>query len=672
MPLTLYLDKKVSAFIPSQRQEKNNFILSLDPIQSLKDYFKKQLAAESGLIFFIDLQNLIKVLNKFGLHKLACACIKFIAFSKAEAKKKPSRLKLSYPYLELRSHPLKPQELDFILHHTDYLCHELLNKQKKETLKASLLKDIYEDQQDLIAIGQALSTKKDIASLCRLILELSRKITGADAGTIYLIEKNNRGEKLIRVKFSETFSKKINFEESILPYNTGSIAGYVAINGQSLNLPDVYKLSPKDPISFNPVFDFTYYYRTKSMLAVPMRNHHNEIIGVIQLINSKENPKLKKAKTEAHAILLAHAADFEKVVVPFKKRYVKLMEAIANQAAIALENAWMLEQIEHQFEEFVKASVTAIESRDPATSGHSFRVARLCLTLAEAVNQTTEGPLAKINFSAVQKKQLEYAALLHDFGKIYLDPRIFLKAQKLFPEEFKILLLKLQIAYLNSELESYKEELSVLRSSLAKVEKSQVTKREEERAACRQKILALKEKLKALNEPSLADSMPQLVLEELTTNLKDFSCENLDGQKLNLLEEHERLALSVAKGSLSPEERIQIQKHVVYTYDFVSNIPWPPEYARIPEITYAHHEFLDGTGYPRGLRGKDQIPLEARMITIADIFDALTSGDRSYKKAVGLEKALSIIEEEVKHGRLDPDLYKLFCKFKIWEKIAPN
>ena len=305
-----------------------------------------------------------------------------------------------------------------------------------------MLDDTKQDQEDLINIGRALSIEKDSENLLRLILFLSKRITGADAGSIYLVEDDENDNKRLRFKYSHTYSREIPLEEFVIDMDKSSIAGYVAVTGAIISLPDVYKLSGDESFSFNSSFDKTHNYITRSMLVVPMKNQLDQIIGVIQLINSKEGPSVDPdLDNAAFGIKLESLDDFDKYVNVFDSKYDTLMEAVAGQAAISLENNRMMKQIQHQFEEFVKASVHAIESRDPATSGHSFRVSALCKEIALAINEDKEGAFSKVFFDENGMKELEYAALLHDFGKVYVDLSIFKKAKKLFffPDQLQIM-----------------------------------------------------------------------------------------------------------------------------------------------------------------------------------------------------------------------------------------
>jgi len=355
---------------------------------------------------------------------------------------------------EYRHAPLSESEFLFVVRKTFAVINDLyLNRSLQEEYFTKLI-DTKKDQDDLIDMGRALSIEKDPDKLLRLILFLSKRITGADAGSIFLVEQDGEGKKRLRFKYSHTFSRDIALEEFVNPMDKKSISGYVAVTGEVLNIPDAYNLPPGSPYSFNSSFDRKNNYISRSMLVVPMKNHADEIIGVIQLINSKEDPAgLKEGEYEAFTIRLLTPEDFDRHVVVFNKKYDSLLEAVAGQAAIAIENNRMIIQIQRQFEEFVKASVSAIESRDPATSGHSFRVAEICTALATAVNEVDTGYLKDFHFSYIQIKELELAALLHDFGKVYIYLSVFMKAKKLYPKDFDNLCLRLNYLYRFLELQ---------------------------------------------------------------------------------------------------------------------------------------------------------------------------------------------------------------------------
>ncbi len=577
--------------------------------------------------------------------------------------------------IDFRSSVIKPVELDFIIDKGFHILEEFYGHMHQKDEYLMQLLDTKQDQEDLINIGKSLSIEKDPDKLLRLILLLSKKITGADAGSIYLIEELEEGGKQMRFKYSHTFSKEIPMEEFVMPYDKKSIAGYVAITGKVLNIDDVYNLPKGAPISFNSSFDQQNNYRSRSMLVVPMRNHIDQIIGVIQLINSKEDMRgtNKVTGNEAFEIRLITPEDFETKVVSFESRYEGLMESVASQAAIAIENNRMIKQIETQFEEFVKASVTAIESRDVATSGHSFRVSEICKMMARAINSETAGCFADIQFSEVAIKELEYAALLHDFGKVYIDLAIFMKGKKLFPKDYDNVMLKINYLYRLIELQFLANENRLLADNIEEdqpdLDVEQIRLEKERKLETIRKI---KEIIQRLNEPTVTEKDPSLILDEVLNEVNFVTCRDIEGKEICVISDDEKVNLSIQRGSLNPQERKEIESHVVHTYNFVSKIPWPPGFKNIPEFALKHHEMLDGSGYPYGLKGKENIPIQARMMAIADIYDALTASDRPYKKAIPVPRALAILDEEAQKGKIDRELLDIFVKNHIYELISKD
>jgi HD-GYP domain-containing protein (c-di-GMP phosphodiesterase class II) len=580
-------------------------------------------------------------------------------------------LKRLYHISEYKITKIAAFEFLFIVNKSFSVIEEFFENETLKNKYMARLLDTHQDQEDLINIGKSLSSEKDPNKLLRLILFLSKKITGADAGSIYLVEEDENSRKRLRFKFSHTFSRDVPLEEFVMDIDKSSIAGYVAVTGEVLNIPDAHKISEFAPYSFNSFFDKTHSYVSRSMLVVPMKNHLDEIIGVIQLINSKED-QLNKGQidNEAFTIKLITPEDFDKYVVTFDKKYDNLLEAIAGQAAVSIENNKLIKQIQNQFEEFVKASVTAIESRDPATSGHSFRVSEICRHMATAINHSTKSNFENIKFNDNNLRELEFAALLHDFGKVYIDLNIFKKAKKLFPEDLENLQMRLdylyryvELFYLNREIEMFDSESNV------DIKKIQAAENRKEKKEKLDKIIEIKNKISVLNEPTLMDEDPVATLNSIISDIENIECRDLSGNAIDVITDSNKMNLTIKRGSLNPEERKEIETHVVHTYKFVSKIPWPPEYKNIPEIALRHHEMLDGSGYPDGLKGNDSITIQSRMMAIADIYDALAATDRPYKKAVPLNIVLKILNEEADKGKLDKALVDLFIEEKIYEKI---
>ncbi|MBV9340763.1 MAG: GAF domain-containing protein [Acidobacteria bacterium] len=436
------------------------------------------------------------------------------------------------------------------------------------------------------------------------------------------------------------------FEQKTVEIGNTSIAGHVALTGESVQLNDAYDLPPGLPYSSNREFDAKLGYRTKSILAVPMCNEKGEVVGVLQLINSKRNPGARLTSRSAVAAQ----------VVPFTLHHRKLLLSLASQAAVALQNSRLLASIENLFEGFVRASVVAIEERDPTTCGHSARVARLALALAEAVNRTTTGPLAHIHFTPTQKKELRYAALLHDFGKVGVREEVLLKKDKLYPAQLELLRNRFLFAKRTAEAELLRAKLNHL---LAEGEHAY-------RQGAQHADVRLEKycsELDALWDCVLQCNVPSATLETARARLEEAAARtyaDLDGIPQRLITDEEIRLLSIPRGSLDPLERAQMEAHVICTVRFLSQIPWTSEVRGVIPIAGAHHEKLNGSGYPQGLSA-DDIPVQTRMLTIVDVFDGITASDRPYKQAFSAKEALGILRSEVAAGAIDPDLFELFA-----------
>lgn len=528
---------------------------------------------------------------------------------------------------------------------------------------SSQLEEQAQDLHELNQIGIALSSERDLDVLLEMILRKSREITSADAGSLYLVEqipgttideRNPLASKQLRFKLSHNDSLQISYNEFVMPIEKRSIAGYVALTGAPLNIEDAYQLPENAEFSHNRSFDLSTGYRTKSILGIPMRTHKGEIIGVLQLINRKRHWEAKLTTPEA----------IVEEILPFDGKCVHLASSLASQAAVAIENTRLYQEIKELFEGFVRASVLAIEQRDPTTFGHSERVATLSVGIAEVVDRVTTGPYRDVRFSRDQIQQIKYAGLLHDFGKIGVREHVLVKAKKLYPAQLDII--KGRFRYLKRALQQ--------QYTAEKVKYFLTSTREEALRACEdldrefaRRLQELDEYLEFIiraNEPTVLQQggfdklleIAQLWYEE-------------DGERIRYLEDHEVKLLTITKGSLSDEERAEIESHVTHTYNFLAKIPWTTELKPVPDIAYAHHEKLDGSGYPRHLSARE-IPLPSRMMAIADIYDALTAWDRPYKKAVPPEKALDILNAEARAGLLDTELLRLFIEAEIYRRVS--
>lgn len=666
----VFVSEKAAAYIDGCENSTAE-ILTPDHIKSVITSHIENSKIPVTALIFIEIDEYDELNSPLAIHPETDLIYQFVLFG-PDSELNISRFSQMTTISEFRSDKLTINSFNFIVEKSISIMNVLSEERTLQKKLMSRLIDTRQDQEDLIDIGRALSSEKDPDKLLRLILFLSKRITGADAGSIYLVENGENGEKRLRFKYSHTFSRDIPLEEFTIEMNKKSIAGYVAVTGAVLNIPDVYHMPENTPYTYNNTFDIQNNYLCRSMLVVPMKNNSGNIIGVIQLINCKEDHEARPdIEDEAFSLKLENHEDFDKYVRTFDKKYDSLLEAVAGQAAAAIENNRLIKQIQEQFEEFVKASVIAIESRDPATSGHSFRVSEICRELALAVNDVNEGPLAEYNFSENDLKELELAALLHDFGKVYIDLSVFTKAKKLYPKDFDNLSLRLNYLYRFIELDYTNKETEALKNMPLNDETDRfVNSLVAEKNMILDEIKGIKKLIASLNEPAVTDKDPEVIVQRIHDKVKHINCITIDGDPLNIMTETDRLNLSIKKGSLNPEERKEIETHVVHTYNFVSKIPWPPEYSRIPEIALRHHEKLNGTGYPDRLKGRENIPIQARIMAIADVYDALAATDRPYKKAVPLPKTLKILQQEAEQEVLDPDLVDLFIRNCIYEKIS--
>ncbi|HMH76532.1 MAG TPA: HD domain-containing phosphohydrolase, partial [Candidatus Udaeobacter sp.] len=507
--------------------------------------------------------------------------------------------------------------------------------------------------QELNQIGVSLSAERDTDALLTLILSKAREITQSDAGSLYVVEDAADGTARLRFKLAQNDSVRVPFTEFTLPIDDASVAGYVALTGTVLQLDDAYVLPPGSHFRINRDFDERVGYRTKSMLVVPLATPQGTVIGALQLINCKRDPA---AVFPTPADVLAH-------VIPYPPHFRDLAASLASQAAVALENSRLYQSIQLLFEGFVQASVTAIESRDPTTSGHSFRVADFTVALATAVDRADHGVFRGVRFSHDEMKEIRYASLLHDFGKVGVREEVLVKAKKLPVGQLDMIRQRAEIIRRGLELRHARRKTDWLLQHGREGFADRSAQWDAELAVV---LAELDQQLKAV----AAANEPTVMPDDISASIRDLAvhayADHL-GDSLTLITPEEARVLAIPRGSLTPAEYEQIQSHVVHTYQFLKQIPWTKELSRVPEIARSHHEKLNGGGYPDGWRAPD-IPVQTRMMTISDIFDALTARDRPYKPAVPVERALDILGQERKSGALDGDLLQLFIAVRPWER----
>ncbi|MDP6931961.1 MAG: HD domain-containing phosphohydrolase, partial [Myxococcota bacterium] len=421
-------------------------------------------------------------------------------------------------------------------------------------------------------------------------------------------------------------------ESTSLPMNENSLPGFVASRSETLNVADIYQISDGVPYTADLSFDRATGYRTRSMLLVPMNDRDGEVIGVLVLINCKPEPDTP-------------LTNFDRVG-SFSERHADVARSIASQAAVAIENYRLYREIRSLFDGFVEAAVTAIEARDPTTGGHSHRVAALTTTLAQACHDNSEGPFREVRFSARELTELHYAAMLHDFGKVGVREAVLLKAEKLYGWEMDQIASRFRLAAMQTMLEGIR----------AHIETGAIT----EKLSSLKQDLALIRRLNRPRKPLNEEEVRELIGVAERWSLLELNEPILQPREL------ERLC--IPRGTLDPEERRQIEEHVTHTYQFLKVIPWTRDLRQVPELAYAHHEKLDGTGYPRGLSATE-IPFGAKLMTICDIFDAVTASDRPYKPAIDIERAVKILRAEAADGKLASEAVELFCAKRLWKSV---
>ena len=491
----------------------------------------------------------------------------------------------------------------------------------------SQVREERETVQILNEIGASLSAVTDTNELLDRIVTHARRALRADGGSIYIVEEE-------ALSFAAAQNDTVTFKPNrkTRPIDNTSLAGFVAGQGELLRIDDVDNLPLNAPYGRNQVNDRKLGYRTKSALLVPMLDRDGHVLGVLALYNRKIVPGVP-------------LASFDRVL-PFTERDSDLARSIASQAAVALQNHKLYQDIRNLFDGFIRASVSVIEARDPATAGHSNRVAELTRRLAEQVSKEDTPDFHHHNFSANELEELHYASLLHDFGKVGVSEQILLKADKLFPWEleriegrFKLAAMQSRLEILRMQTEDGNHELNV--------------------AQLDQDLSFIQ----TMNRPAYRFS--EADVSRLRTIQERWVIESL---KTPVLTSQDVSRLCIPRGSLDPQERKAIEMHVVHTYNFLKVIPWTRHLKRVPDLAHSHHEKLDGSGYPLGLRGK-QIPYGARLMTIADIFDALVASDRPYKSAMSLTRAYSILRSEADQGHVEESAVELFIAKKLWQGV---
>lgn len=499
----------------------------------------------------------------------------------------------------------------------------------------------------LADIGRALSGERNLDKLLEMIVDEARRFTNADAGTLYIKEGEYLKFKILQnvsmnVRMGGCSGKEITFPPVEL--KESNVSAYAAIKDVSVNIPDVYDSELFD-FTGPKKFDATTKYRTKSMLVVPMKNHENDVIGVLQLINAQERRTGE--------------------VIPFSADFENLVHSLASQAAVAFTNAKLIRDMEELFSSFVKVMAIAIDEKSHVTGGHIQRVAELTMMMAKAMNAQKEGHFAHVYFNEDQMCELRTAAWMHDIGKVTTPVNVVEKGNKLETIFDRIHYVELRFDYLIQQAEKmYFQKKAELLEKQA--EKNEIEKLEEEML---REVCALKE----IKEFVLQCNRPGEFLEnekiEQLKNISKLTYIDANGQEQNYLSEDELKNLSIRKGSITDEERKIMQNHAAVTLKMLKQIPFTKKLKNVPYFAGTHHEYINGKGYPLGLNG-DTIPMEGRLIAVADITEALTAADRPYKKAMPLGKVYEILASMAKNEELDKNLVEFLIKEKIYERYV--
>ena len=521
------------------------------------------------------------------------------------------------------------------------------------------ISDLEKQIQNLANIGLALSKERDMDKLLEMILLEAKRIANSDGGTLYMMTDNQR------LKFEIIMTDSLNFHmggtsgEDIPFYpvklytdegekNKSMIAAYVALTGETVNLPDAYKAKGFD-FSGTKMFDEKTGYRSKSFLTVPLKNHEDEIIGVLQLLN---------AQTEKEKKIISFGADVQQMV-----------EALASQAAVAITNKNLIRDLEALFESFIKLIASAIDAKSPYTGGHCARVPEITIMLAEAVAATRDGPFADIVFSDKEMYELKIAAWLHDCGKVATPEFVVDKSTKLETIYDRVNEVETRFAVIkrDEEIKKLKKELKIEKDrSLSSIEKAE--KIDHLTKGYRKRVRILKKDLDFIKESNIGGEFMSGDKKERVHEIANYKWKP-NGKIENFLSENEVYNLTIPRGTLTPEERKVINDHIVVTIKMLEELPYPKHLQNVPEFAGGHHETLDGTGYPKGLT-KDEMSVQARIMAIADIFEALTARDRPYKKGKTLSQAMRILGFMKNDAHIDADLFEIFVKEKIYMKYA--
>jgi HD-GYP domain-containing protein (c-di-GMP phosphodiesterase class II) len=509
--------------------------------------------------------------------------------------------------------------------------------------------DLVQRLDQLNAIGASLSAERDIDRLLEAILTAAKTITRADGGTLYRVTE----EKTLRFEIVRTSSLKYYLGGTTgnpVPFypiqlyrdgkpNQTMVAAQAALTGKTINIADAYTAEGFD-FTGTRAFDAKTGYRSKSFLTVPMRNHEGETIGVLQLINAQDPGSGE--------------------IVAFSASDQRLAESLASQAAVALSNRMLINQLEGLFESFISLINGAIDEKSPYTGGHCQRVPVLTMLLAEAVNETTVGPLAKFRMTDKDRYELKIAGLLHDCGKVTTPVHVVDKATKLETifDRMQLIDTRFEVLKRDLEIESLKRRATMSRMEVA-----------DEEGRLRDELRRLDEDRKFLHACNIGSERMRDEDIEHVKRIARYRWRDVSGHEADFLTTDEVKNLTIRAGTLTEDERKIINHHIVATIKMLEALPWPKHLTNVPEYAGGHHERMDGKGYPRGLT-REQMSVQARCMGIADIFEALTAKDRPYKQGKTLSESLEILGRMKQNHHIDPDLFDVFVRRKIYRRYA--
>jgi HD-GYP domain-containing protein (c-di-GMP phosphodiesterase class II) len=531
----------------------------------------------------------------------------------------------------------------------------ILSSKTKEELK-DLVKTLQDRVNIFVSVGTSLSTEKDQDILLENIVTYAKQITSADAATLYMMSDDEKKLHFsivhtdsMDIRMGGTSGNPINWYPVKLYNDDGSpylemVAAYVALKKQTLNFEDVYEVKDFN-FTGTRQFDQKTGYRTQSMLALPMLNHEKEVIGVLQLINAKDDKNTT-------------------IPIPFTPESQALTEALASQAAVAITENRLIHGLEDLLNSIIRVIASAIDEKSKYTSGHITRVAELAVYLAEQVSAAEDGVYEKVRYNEDQIEEIRFAGLLHDIGKITTPEYVVDKSTKLetIYDRINMVFLRFELLKKEREIDMWK----AIAGGMATIKNH---------ADHEKMFTELKEERRKINEDFSFIQRMNTGGEFLRPEYKDRICDvakttvSLDGKPTPLLSDEEVMNLHISRGTLTDEERQIINNHAVVTDKMLSELPFPKKLKKVPSYAANHHERMDGSGYPKGLTA-DNLELPARIMAMADIYEALTAPDRPYKKGKTLSEAMRIMEFMVKDYHIDPDLFSFFKEKKIYKWYA--